>query len=470
MRKFVKRIAFIMLICLAFVLGYFTHRNELIPLKIRNMIRVLLREKMQAPKGDSQTDPDNSKVRNLLNVTLLDSQANHQVGEWYPFVAPRTDTVPDEFAESKEALESIAYLSAYNEAPNTSDVVIYDKDRAYNGLNLYTSGHAQEAVLIDMTGKILHKWNHDYWKVWPDYKPPEYIRSTGHQNWRRVYLYENGDLIALHDGIGIIKLDKDSNLLWSFRGGCHHDLFIAENGDIYVLTREAKIIPRIHPDKLVLEPTLTVLDHNGKPKQTISILECFEKSRYAPLLNSIPEYGDIFHINTIELLDGRIAEQIPAFKKGTLLISIWTMNAIAVVDPNALDITWAMSGMWLRQHQPTVLDNGNLLIFDNRGHKGESQIIEFDPSTREEAWSYRGDEDNKFFTSFCGSSERLPNGNTLITETNNGRAFEVTRDKEIVWEYINPNRIEENNMTLIASLFEVLRYGPDYNFNWLSSE
>ena len=39
-----------------------------------------------------------------------------------------------------------------------------------------------------------------------------------------------------------------------------------------------------------------------------------------------------------------------------------------------------------------------------------------------------------------GSQQRLPNGNTLISETNNGRILEVTRDADVVWEYRIPER------------------------------
>jgi hypothetical protein len=35
------------------------------------------------------------------------------------------------------------------------------------------------------------------------------------------------------------------------------------------------------------------------------------------------------------------------------------------------------------------------------------------------------------------NAQRLPNGNTLINEASFGRFFEVTRDGEIVWEYVN---------------------------------
>lgn len=38
---------------------------------------------------------------------------------------------------------------------------------------------------------------------------------------------------------------------------------------------------------------------------------------------------------------------------------------------------------------------------------------------------------------------RLPNGNTLIMESMYGRVIEVTRDHEIVWEYISPFNLKE---------------------------
>ena len=38
-----------------------------------------------------------------------------------------------------------------------------------------------------------------------------------------------------------------------------------------------------------------------------------------------------------------------------------------------------------------------------------------------------------------GGNQRLPNGNTLITESCSGRVFEITKDGRIVWEFYNPN-------------------------------
>jgi len=43
-----------------------------------------------------------------------------------------------------------------------------------------------------------------------------------------------------------------------------------------------------------------------------------------------------------------------------------------------------------------------------------------------------------FASHYISSAQRLPNGNTLIDEGADGRLFEVTAQKEIVWEYVNP--------------------------------
>jgi outer membrane protein assembly factor BamB len=96
---------------------------------------------------------------------------------------------------------------------------------------------------------------------------------------------------------------------------------------------------------------------------------------------------------------------------------------------------------------------GNILIFDNGGSSGygsptsiapsgqgiyaraTSRIVEIDPSTLELVWSYNGP---NFFATNISGAQRLPNGNTLITEGPGGRLFEVTSEGDIVWEYIHP--------------------------------
>jgi hypothetical protein len=65
--------------------------------------------------------------------------------------------------------------------------------------------------------------------------------------------------------------------------------------------------------------------------------------------------------------------------------------------------------------------------------RATSRVLEIDPVTLELVWSYSNP---RFFSTNISSSQRLPNGNTLITAGAGGRIFEVTREGAIVWEYM----------------------------------
>ena len=106
------------------------------------------------------------------------------------------------------------------------------------------------------------------------------------------------------------------------------------------------------------------------------------------------------------------------------------------------------------------------MVFDNGGIAGygapnptaptgngsvrriSSRVLEINPVTFEKIWEYSiaGTKQITFFSQYVSSAQRLPNGNTLITEGAIGRIFEVTTDSEIVWKYVSsyfavdPNR------------------------------
>jgi hypothetical protein len=179
----------------------------------------------------------------------------------------------------------------------------------------------------------------------------------------------------------------------------------------------------------------------------------------------------VFHTNTVELLDGRFAHSHPAFAEGNVLISIRFLDAIAVVDLDLAEVVWAATGTFKRQHEPTILKNGNLLLFDNEGPGPDnfSTVQEYRLPEMELVWEYRGSREVPFYSHTCGTAQRLPNGNTLITESDAGRAIEVTQNKRIVWEYINPHRAGEQGK-YIATLFTLERLPPDFPISWASGK
>jgi outer membrane protein assembly factor BamB len=359
-------------------------------------------------------------------------------------------------------VRALPYLQGYRPAQDRPLVVKRDPKAIAPGLNLYVSGHAAEAVLMDLDGRTLHRWRYPLRRLWPNLAADP--GNAKLEYWRRAYLYPNGDLLGIYEGLGIVKLDASSRVLWKRRGGFHHDLFVQPDGAIWLLDREGKILPRINPSEGVLEDFVTELDPaSGRPLRKISILQAFERSRWAGLLQRMPRKGDILHTNTLEVLDGRFADRDPAFRGGNLLISVHRIDTIAVIDPDTETVVWARTGSWRRQHQPTFLDDGRLLMFDNLGAGADrSRVVELDPETGKILWQFGKD----LFSKTLGSCQRLPNGNTLITESENGRALEVTRDGRAVWEFHNPHRAGDRG-ELVAVLFEMIRLPPDFPFRGL---
>ncbi len=390
-----------------------------------------------------------------LNTAHTDQTGvTHMQGRWKPARESDQHVIDD---EQFSQLIALGYLQGYNPAPPLKNVTVNKEGLVYNGFNFYVSGHAPEALLIDMKGNVLHQWHYECASaIWPTAQ----INGPGSNWWRRAHLYRNGDVLAIYEGIGLIKIDKDSRLLWSYSGQKkpHHDLEVTEDGKIYVLTREEKIVPEMD-NQTILEDFITILTPQGHVEKHVSLLILLAESPYVRLLTGdVVERSDIFHTNTLEIFDGKMAKKSPLFKKGNALVSMLFLDTIFIVDMESEQIVWALgSGMWARQHQPTVLDNGNILIFDNFYTESSSQVIEFEPFTQEIVWRYQGTDKDKFFSSTCGSNQRLPNGNTLITETDFGRAFEVTRDNAIGWEFINPYRAGDNN-ELIATILEMIRF------------
>ena len=377
---------------------------------------------------------------------------------------PLQGELTEEQLREVERLRSIGYLAGSQPAPSVTGVTVHDASRAYQGLNLYTSGHFPGALLTDMEGNVLHLWERSFLDIWPDRYGDADYEHAGY--WRCVYLFDNGDVLAIFEGLGLVKLDKDSRVIWSHAGAEHHDLQVADDGLIYVLTRKVVIDPRISAKDPILEDRVTILDPDGRELRSVSVLSAMGNSSFLHLMWGMIAKGDIFHTNAIEILDGRLTDEIPTFKAGSVLLSLRTLSLLVVLDLDTELVTWARKGSWRRQHDPSVLANGNILIFDNKGNVAKSRVIEFNPITEGVECVYKGDHPNDFFSQMCGAATRLPNGNTLATESDRGRAIEVTPDGDIVWEYLNPERAGDIG-ELVATLFEMTRLPADFPLDWL---
>lgn len=379
--------------------------------------------------------------------------------------APTADAVDIEgpmSAEQLEPLSALGYLSGYVEAAKEPGITVHDPAMAHAGLNLYTSGHAPEAYLMDMSGTILHTWRYAFEDLWQVPRPDGNIADF----WRRAHVFENGDVIAIFETLGIFKVDKDSNLLWETRNTAHHDLFVHPDGRIFTLTQRLVTFDWFSDGRPVFDDFITILSPDGAELDRVSILECLHNSRYAPLLQSPNKGGEVLHTNALKYLDGSLAAKSPVFKRGNILVSIRELGIVAVVDLDKRSIVWALSGQWFRQHDPTLLDNGNIILFDNLGNGGMAKVLEVDPFTQDLVWAYGQGEDEALNSPVCGNVARLPNGNTLINEACQGRALEVTPENEIVWEFRSPHRLA-NKKRMQATLLDFTRLPQSFSPEWL---
>ena len=324
-----------------------------------------------------------------------------------------------------------------------------------SGYTLFTAGNLQGARLIDRDGNIAHEWQLPYSSVWPDpthltQRPaPEFIA------WRKASIAPNGDLTTLYIaegitpwGMGMVRIDKDSQLVWKSPIKAHHDFDTGPDERVYVLTHEIRNnpiqgLPRIEAP--FLDDRVVVLDADGNVLREIGILEAFIGSPYQDFLRSVPRspIGDYLHVNAIELVTPEIAAVHPYATPGDVLLSMRQPNTLALLNTDSGKITWARRGPWIGQHDPDFLPNGNLLLFDNRGRMedgGISRVLEFDPESLEIVWQYHGDDEHRFQSGLRSAQQRLRNGNTLITESDRARLLEVTPAGDVVWEYVNPER------------------------------
>ncbi len=364
-------------------------------------------------------------------------------------------------------LISLPYLGASipREKIGKSGVTVHKPDKAFPGLNLYLSGHRPSAILVDMEGNEVHRWQRDFEDVFGEVET-DHGKERSKNYWRRAWLFENGDILCIHRSFGVLKLDKSSNILWSRRMRAHHDLYVDRDGVIYVLTRGERDIPfethlKRGIDKLsVIDDYIAVLTPEGEPIKEVSILDCLMNSDYRSVFYNLMQndWVEIFHTNTLFRLEGGHEGRVPMFRDGLFMVSCWAPSMIGLIDLEKESFTWALQGMWYHQHDPRIINNGNVLLLDNMGHRGRSKVIEFDPLTQEIVWAYRNSAETPLYTHLLGACQRLPNGNTAIVESESGRVIEVTPAGETVWEFVNPRTADDGK---VPHIFDCQRFRPE---------
>lgn len=337
----------------------------------------------------------------------------------------------------------------------------------------------------------------------------------------------NGNIIGIADGRLLempgraYEITIDNELVWTGPDnlenlGVHHDVIGLPNGNKMALTSRDTLLPVPEADWPPIEIPDSIVWRGDR------IVEWDEFG------NEVWNWDMFDHYN----LDDWIYEIFMlAFGLGifdwthsnaiwydeeddAVYISVRYMSRITKIDHSTGDILWNM-GMQMpsgdvqfgselgfsRQHSIKVLENRNLMMYDN-GNENEPplsrgleiSITETDSiPIAEVAWEYVLPENvNSGHMSDC---DRLPNENSLLTSTDKSHVLEVSQDSQLVWEVypdqdfstyrgeripglypqvysvIQPDFINgENGPTLILPLGETSLSYTIYNEGWLDEE
>jgi hypothetical protein len=182
-----------------------------------------------------------------------------------------------------------------------------------------------------------------------------------------------------------------------------------------------------------------------------------EKGRYDP-----------FHTNSVRLLSRAEAARLgDPFRAGDALVSMAMLDTIAILDVEKGVTRWSQQGPFGMQHSPRVTLDGGIVLFNNFHAAERSSVLTLDPRTRRVIREYTGPKGAPLFSKRSGRIQVLPNGNTLVVETDGGRALEITADGEVVWEFRSRFRTRDSDGK-VAGLYSLDRVDPS-RASWLHS-
>jgi hypothetical protein len=375
---------------------------------------------------------------------------------------------------------------------------LYDPSRTWNGFTVLSPLNTQAAIVIDMNGNVVKRWDGFVNSAGGPVRvfPGGAVMAANGSNPPRQ---ESLELIARDfDGKVLWRFDRneqiqrDGKTIWSARQ--HHDWqredypagyyspearpAIDNSGRTLILTHTNHTRPGIAGAPLEDDKLIEVA-RDGKILWSWVAGDHVDAFGFSPAARTAISAGrggrggafDWLHINSATYVGPNkwfdAGDQ--RFAPNHVIISSRQAGIVAIVGREGR-IVWRIGPDFLEskeltalrqiigQHHPHLIPKGlpgagNLLVFDNGGSSGYgaptavspdgsaiyqragSRVLEINPTTLELVWSYTGP---RFFSTNISGAQRLPNGNTLITEGAPGRLLEVTADRRVVWEYIYP--------------------------------
>ena len=355
-------------------------------------------------------------------------------------------------------------------------VTYYDPKKTYDGYTIIDPMGGKDAYLIDMKGRFVHHWEFAYIPILHSVLLPNGNLLRPMQRDRGEDIFGESDLpvIAGHGGENA-EVDWDGNLVWKWEDIYqNHTITRLSNGNTLIL-RFAHV-----PQEIIPQVPGGLAGTGVTPKGEVYM--------WADDLQEITPDGEIAwewkhyeHMKTEEWpicplcarSEWTHANSIIEMPDGNIMMCCRHLSRIFLIEKKTGDIIWRWGeGELAHPHDPTLVGNGNILLYDNGGHRQDgskiswSRALEINLKTGKIEWEYRGNPPMEFYSGLCSGCQRLPNGNTLICQTAYGRVFEITPEGETVWEFINPfynAQLKSSGFGLWNWVFRSQRYSPDYS-------
>ncbi len=364
-----------------------------------------------------------------------------------------------------------------------------DPARAWPTFVLFTGGD-NVARLVDLDGHTVRTWNDAGGfstlidPALAHGQPGHVLVTTETDGGSGVDLVPGR--VAAQVSKTIAELDWDGKPVWQFgakapggRARQHHDWARLANGNTLVLANLTHDAPGFK--RPVLDDVAYEVDPAGTIVWRWVAAEHLDELGFTPAqlaLIHAADSADYLHVNNLKVVGPNrwFDAGDTRFAPDNLILDSRNANVIAIIDRRSGHIVWTLGpnypaiprGAAARrvprpvdqisgQHDAQIIPKGlpgagNLLVFDNQGQAGYpaaelqltggSRVLEIDPVTRQVVWQYTAEDSGQpgwaFRSTHISAARRLPNGNTFIDEGQSGRLFQVTREGDIVWEYVNP--------------------------------
>lgn len=254
-------------------------------------------------------------------------------------------------------------------------------------------------------------------------------------------LLPDGSLV-LHSGEGpLVRIDKNSNLVWAIPRHFHHAIEL-DADSVLVVPAVAEEPYRGYPVEY-RDDSYARVTLDGRLLEERSVSRILVDNGYRGLLLGIGKvHGDPIHLNDAQ----PVTHDLGIARKGDIALSCRHLSTVFLYRPSTDSVVWLKTGPWLNQHDVNILDDGRFSIFGNdayrvgdtlRGISGVSDVYLYDPVADSLARPYaRMLQALGVFTGTSGRARILGNGDLFVEETDNHSLYRLS-EHMLRWHYTN---------------------------------